>query len=182
MAPTDDSLEHGLQNTSWRIRTFIAELEGPSSIFRQVEIVATATTRAEWQAQFWRLFPSLPDSFIQLARGSLSIHVTVDVADTAPSVKSEYGGYSAAKLSRIIDSSPPDQPRSAQLERAIAAYEKDFAANEAARKRIFLETLDRLPSPPPGFYWASDDGGTLMPNSATFRLWSHDFGFMPGSE
>ena len=41
---------------------------------------------------------------------------------------------------------------------------------------------ERLPTPPPGYYWAPETGGIMLPLTQWFRLWRRDLGFPPISE
>lgn len=167
---------------TWHIRTYLtAETTLGSHATREIDLLATSSSRAVWETRFWQLFPREPREFIELARAH-GIMVTVDLQGTPPSVKAEYSGYSASKLKRIMDSSPQGQKRPPQLERALADFREDYHDNELAQKQNLLTTLGRLPCPPPGFYWAPDNGGLLIADRATFRLWSHNFGYMPRSE
>ena len=110
--------------------------------------------------------------------------MTVDLAGRAPVyVQRQYGGYSASKLHRLMRILPVQRAsQSSALELALATYERDWRLEEAGRKQVLLATLDRLPRPPAGYYWAPDYGGLTGAPVVTFRLWSPPFGYMPSAE
>jgi len=174
--------EHSREG-SWSVWTTV-RVDEAANTYVSREIVAAQDTRAEWQARFWSLFPDSSTAFEQLARGPQGIHVTLDLAGQAPvHVQSQYGGFDALKLHRLMKT--PSEQRASQssaLELALATYERDWRLEEAGRKQVLLATLDRLPRPPAGYYWAPDYGGLIGAPVVTFRLWSHSFGYMPSAE
>lgn len=62
--------------------------------------------------------------------------------------------------------------------------DKQTEFENEVRKGIWFRADDEsmLPDPPEGYSWVLETGGISFSSKVTYRLWSAELGYMPGSE
>jgi hypothetical protein len=150
-----------LDGSEWVLRTRVLRAADPGiTLTHDAAIRATAQTRAEWNAQFWRLFPALPGDFQHLvARGDVNVKVMFRFRPTAR-MKQRYGGQPVLKVARTAEGWR-DQlhllPEA--VAHAVEEYERDKRMLHEQRQQAWLELLHlRLPKPPAGYEWQLTSG------------------------
>lgn len=162
----------------WSIELLIS---GPANQERRI-IVASEADRAQWEGEILACLPAEPAALAAMARAGISIALEQPSLPTKH-VRSQYGAYSAAKLSRIAQRLVSDPTTAAAAREHAEQYSRDAEADAAAicAQRVLIKS--RLPAAPPDYQWVEDSGGLRWGDSpASFRLWSRSLGYMPGSE
>jgi len=150
-----------LDGAEWVLRTRVSHVNQSGQVLtHDARITARSETRAQWNAQFWSLYPQDARELREAARrGDVTVSVMFRFRPTAP-VKDRYGGHPVLKVARAAESL---QKRAGPLPREIATaiedYERDKRRLEEQRRKAWLELLHlRLPTPPFGFQWELSNG------------------------
>jgi hypothetical protein len=162
----------------WVIKLF---LPGASDHECRV-VVASETNRSQWEGELLACLPAEPLALAAMARARISIVLERPPIPTKH-VRSQYGAYSAAKMSRMAERLVSEPTTATSVRKYAEQYLRDAEADAAAVSARDALIQSRLPAAPPGYLWFLDSGGIRWGGSpACFRLWSHSLGYMPTSE
>ena len=146
------------------------------------------------KAEFWEQYPNDVESFDEQVRQGISY--TVELRDPSPPpdpLQESYGGMPRQEVDRLSlfwrsDPAEFESRHKPEVLKAIQEYadDRDRLESEArsARERWErkVEDVRRLPTPPVGYEWHRDMGGTISFEFEIFRLWAGKLGYMPRSQ
>ena len=166
----------------WQLVTWARP--GVDAQYQEVVIQGLATDRATRNARFWRLFPEVEPDLREYVRAP-GITASVEWS-FRPTIrfKERYGTYPQSKIARVTAfwSNQRESPPPA-IAAAIDEYRRDQVPNEVQRASAWRELIhERLPEPPPTYFWAQLRREFVLDNAIVFRLWHQSLGYPPASE